>query len=89
MDCQLFAGSGCGVGIPMKTSKAARGFFVPRGSALDLIMGYHGLDYRDAQFIINWMTETGFDFDEDYDNAQMLREAGQMIDWINKNGDWP
>ncbi len=73
----------------MKTSKAARGFFVPKGSALDLIMGHHGLDYRDAQFIMYMMIEAGVDFDEDYDDGVMLRIAGQMIDWYNKNGDWP
>ena len=73
----------------MKAIKAARGFSVPEGSALDRIMAYHGLSYRDAQFIMHWMEETGFDFDEDYDEAQMLREAGNIIDWVNKNGDWP
>ncbi len=72
----------------MKAIKAARGFSVPEGSALDRIMSYHGLEYRDAQFIMDLMEESGFDF-EAYDEAEMLHDAGLMISWVNKNGDWP
>lgn len=73
----------------MKPRMAARGLQVPEGSALDRIMSYHGLTYREAQYIEGLMEEDGWDFEQAYDEGAMLKQAEDHIYWVNKNGDWP
>ena len=72
----------------MKARLAARGSQVPEGNPIRIIMDYHGLSQRDAEFIADMIEEGGFDLWESTEKA-IQHEAGLMINWVNKNGDWP
>lgn len=61
---------------------------IPEGNPIRLIMDYHGLSQRDAEFIADLIEQGGGDIWEMGEGA-LKRQAGLMIDWTNKNGDWP
>lgn len=60
----------------------------PEGNPIRLIMDHHGLGLRDAEFIADLLEESGLDLWETPE-GDLKHEAGLMISWINKNGDWP
>lgn len=70
----------------MRANYAARG--LPEGNPIRIIMDYHGLTKREAEFIADMIEEGEGDIWE-IGEKELARQAGQMIDWVNKNGDWP
>lgn len=61
---------------------------IPEGNPIRIIMDYHGLSQRDAEFIADMLEESGLDIWETPE-GDLQHEAGLMINWVNKNGDWP
>lgn len=61
---------------------------IPEGNPIRIIMDYHGLSQRDAEFIADMLEESGLDIWETPE-GDLQYDAGLMIDWVNKNGDWP
>ena len=73
----------------IKARKALRALhYPPEGNPVRIVMDYHGLSQRDAEFILDLIEQGGGDIWEMGEGA-LKRQAGLMIDWTNKNGDWP
>jgi hypothetical protein len=73
-------------------AKARRGLKAlsgpPEGNPVRIVMDYHGLSQRDSEYILDLIEQGGGDIWEMSEGA-LKRQAGLMIDWVNKNGDWP
>lgn len=73
----------------MKARKALRALdYPPEGNPVRIVMDYHGLSRMDAEFILDLVEQGGVSVWEMSEGA-LKRQAGLMIDWVNKNGDWP
>lgn len=60
---------------------------IPEGNPIRIIMDYHGITQRDAEFIADLIEQGGGDLWE-ISEKDLRKQSGDMINWVNKNGDW-